>query len=73
MVMAIFTIEGEEIIDKKVGNGGDSGRIYLPNEWIGETVKVVRLSRVKEKDAGDQGVKEVQGEQGDKGVELAKG
>lgn len=61
--MAIFTIEGEEIIIKTVGDGGDSGRIYVPRSWLGETVKVVRLSSSIVKEGGD---KRVQGEKGEK-------
>lgn len=60
--MATFTIEGEEIITKTVGDGGDSGRIYVHKSWKGELVKVVRLSR-KEKEK-EEGVKGVRGEEG---------
>lgn len=39
--MAIFQLEGEEVIEKEVGNGGESGRIYINKKYIGLTVKIV--------------------------------
>ena len=40
---AKFEVLGEEMIEKKVNSSGNSGRIYLPPEWIGTKVKVIRL------------------------------
>jgi putative transposon-encoded protein len=37
-----FIIYGEEMIEKVVNSSGNSGRIYLPPEWIGTKVKVVK-------------------------------
>ncbi len=37
-----FEIYGEELIEKKVSSSGNSGRVYLPPEWIGTKVKVVK-------------------------------
>ncbi len=37
-----FEIYGEEIIEKKVNSGGNSGRVYLPPDWIGTRVKVIK-------------------------------
>lgn len=37
-----FEIYGEEMIEKKVNSSGNSGRIYLPPEWIGTKVKVIK-------------------------------
>ncbi len=37
-----FEIYGEEMIEKKVNSSGNSGRVYLPPEWIGTKVKVVK-------------------------------
>jgi len=34
---------GYEIVQKKVKPAGTSGRIYVPNSWVGKLVKVVRL------------------------------
>ncbi len=37
-----FEIYGDEMIEKTVNSSGNSGRVYLPPEWIGRTVKVVK-------------------------------
>ncbi|RLC14700.1 MAG: hypothetical protein DRH93_20480 [Deltaproteobacteria bacterium] len=37
-----FEIYGHEMIEKTVNSSGNSGRIYLPPEWIGTKVKVVK-------------------------------
>ena len=37
-----FVVYGVEILEKKVKHSGNSGRIYLPAEWIGKQIKVVR-------------------------------
>ena len=37
-----FEIYGEELIEKTVKSSGNSGRVYLPPEWIGKKVKVVK-------------------------------
>ena len=37
-----FEILGEEVLDKKVAMSGHSGRIYLPQDWIGKRVKIIR-------------------------------
>jgi putative transposon-encoded protein len=37
-----FEIFGDEMIEKIVNASGNSGRIYLPPEWIGSKVKVVK-------------------------------
>lgn len=38
-----FTSYGREIIQKKVKQSGNSGRVYLPPEWVGKIVKVIRV------------------------------
>ncbi len=37
-----FEIYGDEMIEKKVNSGGNSGRVYLPPDWIGTLVKVIK-------------------------------
>ena len=37
-----FEIFGEEMLEKEVKLSGNSGRIYLPPEWIGKHVKIIR-------------------------------
>lgn len=38
-----FEIYAEEMIEKTVRQSGKSGRIYLPPDWVGKNVKVIRL------------------------------
>jgi len=38
-----FEIYGEEMLEKKVNVSGNSGRIYLPPDWIGHRVKVIKM------------------------------
>ncbi len=38
-----FEIHGEELIEKIVKASGNSGRVYLPPDWIGHSVKIVRI------------------------------
>jgi putative transposon-encoded protein len=37
-----FEIFGEEMLEKEVKLSGNSGRIYLPPEWVGKHVKIIR-------------------------------
>jgi putative transposon-encoded protein len=38
-----FEVMGMEMLTKKVKQSGNSGRIYLPPNWVGRRVKIVRL------------------------------
>ena len=38
-----FEVFGEEMLEKKVSVSGNSGRIYLPPDWVGHQVKIVRI------------------------------
>lgn len=38
-----FEIFGEEMIEKKVKQSGNSGRVYLPPNWVGHDVKIIRI------------------------------
>ena len=40
---AKFEVYGEEMIEKEVKQSGNSGRVYLPPEWIGKNVKIIRI------------------------------
>jgi putative transposon-encoded protein len=33
----------EEMLEKKVSLSGNSGRIYLPPDWVGHHVKIIRI------------------------------
>jgi putative transposon-encoded protein len=37
-----FEVYGEEMLEKEVKHSGNSGRVYLPPEWIGKQIKVIR-------------------------------
>jgi len=38
-----ITLSGFEMLEKQVNKSGNSGRIYVPVEWVGKRVKVVLL------------------------------
>ncbi len=38
-----FEVYGEEMIEKVVKSSGNSGRIYLPPNWVGHTVKIIKV------------------------------
>ena len=40
---AKFEVYGEEMIEKEVKEAGNSGRVYLPPDWIGRRVKIIRI------------------------------
>ena len=37
-----FEIYGEEMLEKRVKSSGNSGRVYLPPNWVGRKVKIIR-------------------------------
>lgn len=41
---AKFEVFGEEMIEKEVKQSGNSGRVYLPPEWVGKHVKIIRIN-----------------------------
>ena len=38
-----FQVYGEIMLDKEVGFNGSCGRIYLPGDWVGHRVKIIRI------------------------------
>ena len=40
---AKFGVFGEEMIEKEVKPAGNSGRVYLPQDWVGKHVKIIRI------------------------------
>jgi putative transposon-encoded protein len=38
-----FEVYGEEMIEKEVKWSGNSGRVYLPPDWVGHQVKIIRI------------------------------
>ena len=41
---AKFGVFGEEMIEKEVKPSGNSGRVYLPMDWVGKHVKIIRIN-----------------------------
>lgn len=39
-----FEVFGEEMLEKEVKLSGNSGRVYLPPDWVGHHVKIIRIS-----------------------------
>ncbi len=42
--MVRFELNGTEVLEKRVGSSGKVGRVYLPCDWVGHRVKIVRLN-----------------------------
>ena len=38
-----FEIYGEEMLEKEVKMSSGSGRVYLPPDWVGHNVKIIRI------------------------------
>ena len=38
-----FEVYGEEMLEKVVRLSGNSGRVYIPPDWVGCRVKIVRI------------------------------
>lgn len=41
-ILVKFMVYGEEMLEKEVKLSGNSGRVYLPSNWVGHRVKVIR-------------------------------
>jgi len=38
-------LTGFEMLEKQVNKSGNSGRVYVPIEWIGKKVKIILLEQ----------------------------
>jgi putative transposon-encoded protein len=38
-------ILGFEMLEKQVNKSGNSGRVYVPAEWIGKRVKIILIEK----------------------------
>jgi len=38
-------LNGYEMLEKKVNKSGNSGRVYVPIEWLGKKVKIILLEK----------------------------
>ena len=36
---------GYEMLEKQVNRSGNSGRVYVPIEWVGKKVKIILLEK----------------------------
>jgi len=43
LVKVKFETYGEEMVEKVVKQSGNSGRVYLPPDWVGCRVKIIRI------------------------------
>lgn len=44
-VMAEFTFQGKEAIRKEVTKTGTGAHVFVPREWLGEEVAIIRLEQ----------------------------
>ena len=38
-------LTGYEMLEKRVSRSGDSGRVYVPANWIGKRVKIILVEQ----------------------------
>lgn len=38
-------LTGYEMLEKQVNKSGNSGRVYVPIEWMGKRVKIILLEK----------------------------
>ena len=41
-----FKVIGYEMLEREVKQSGNSGRVYLPKNWINSRVKIIRISKL---------------------------
>ena len=39
-------VQAYQVLDKLVKASGNSGRIYVPKEWVGKRVKILLLDQI---------------------------
>ena len=42
-------LEAYQVIEKVVKSGGNSGRVYVPVDWIGKRVKILLVEPLEDK------------------------
>ena len=45
MTKTNIQLVGYEMLEKKANKSGNSGRVYVPIEWVGKKVKIVLLEK----------------------------
>ena len=43
-----ITLDAYQVIEKVVKPGGNSGRVYVPIDWIGKRVKIILIDPIIE-------------------------
>ena len=43
-------IEAYQVVEKVVKSSGNSGRVYVPIDWVGKRVKILLLEPLKEEE-----------------------
>ncbi len=38
-------LTGYEMLEKQVNKSGNSGRVYVPIEWVGKKVKIILIQK----------------------------
>ena len=41
-----FKVIGYEMLEREVKQSGNTGRVYLPKNWIGKRIKIIRISKL---------------------------
>jgi len=41
----LIKLKGYEMLEKQVNQSGNSGRVYVPIEWVGKKVKIILLEK----------------------------
>ena len=44
--MEITIKDAYQVVEKMVSAGGNSGRVYVPKDWIGKRVKIVLIEPI---------------------------
>ncbi len=45
-----ITLDAYQVIEKVVKPGGNSGRVYVPKEWVDKRVKIILMEPTKAKE-----------------------
>lgn len=45
-------LEAYQVIEKEVKSSGNSGRVYVPKEWVGKRVKIILIEPGKMAEGG---------------------
>lgn len=43
-------VDAYQVIEKTVKSGGNSGRIYVPSDWVGKRVKILLIEPTENAD-----------------------